>query len=271
MSDTNNDVHLFYREILDVLEAEEVPILIGGAFAQKYFTGISRYTKDLDLFIRETDVPRAIAALNAGGYRAEIKFCHWLAKAYAKNEVDFVDIIFNSGNGLCKVDDLWFDNAPSGEVFGKTVKFCPVEEALWQKAFIMERERYDGADIAHLLHAHAERLDWHHLLSRFGRHWRVLLSYLTLFGYIYPTERTKIPVWVQNELLRLISTEVGQKECGQRVCAGTLLSRSQFIVDIEAWGYRDIRCPELMTPRDVESWTAAAAEEQNAKARADNK
>ena len=26
-----------------------------------------------------------------------------------------------------------------------------MEESLWQKAFIMERERYDGADVAHLL------------------------------------------------------------------------------------------------------------------------
>lgn len=270
MSDTNNEVHLFYRDILDVLEAEEIPTLVGGAFAQEYFTGISRYTKDLDLFIRETDVKRAIAALNSGGYHAEIKFCHWLAKAYGKNEADFVDIIFNSGNGLCKVDDLWFDHALSGEAFGRPVKFCPVEEALWQKAFIMERERYDGADIAHLLHAQAERLDWHHLLRRFGRHWRVLLSYLTLFGYIYPTERSKIPCWVQQELLRLISAEVGQRACGPRVCAGTLLSRSQFLVDIELWGYHDIRCPEFMTPRDVENWTAAAAE-QSARAPTDNK
>ena len=47
---------------------------------------------------------------------------------------------------------------------------------IWSKAFVMERERYDGADVAHLLHACAER-------DRLGapdpalrRHWRVLLQ-----------------------------------------------------------------------------------------------
>ena len=34
------------------------------------------------------------------------------------------------------------------------------EETLWSKAFVMERERYDGADVAHLILAHGERLDW---------------------------------------------------------------------------------------------------------------
>jgi hypothetical protein len=59
-----------------------------------------------------------------------------------------------------------------------------VEETIWSKAFVMERERYDGADIAHLLRASAERLDWHRLLERFDAHWPVLLSHLILFGFI---------------------------------------------------------------------------------------
>jgi hypothetical protein len=28
-----------------------------------------------------------------------------------------------------------------------------VEEMVWQKAFIMERERFDGADVVHLIQA----------------------------------------------------------------------------------------------------------------------
>ena len=51
----------------------------------------------------------------------------------------------------------------------------------------MERERFDGADIAHLVQANAERIDWKLLLERFGNHWRVLLSHLTMFGFVEPT------------------------------------------------------------------------------------
>ena len=254
----------FYRETLDILEGAAAPVLIGGAFAQEYFTGISRATKDLDLFLTKSDLQRALAALRCQGYRTEITFSHWLAKVYDKDEKKFVDIIFNSGNGLCMVDKSWFERAPSGEVFGRPAKFCPVEESIWQKAFIMERERYDGADIAHLLHAQSEKLDWHLLLNRFGEHWRVLLSYITLFGFIYPSERTKIPDWVQRQLIGNLSAEVGRDVRGDNICAGTLLSRAQFIVDIDEWGYRDVRTPDLMSPEAVERWTAAAQAERKA-------
>jgi hypothetical protein len=61
-------------------------------------------------------------------------------------------------------------------VMGQPVRLCPAEETIWSKAFVMERERYDGADIAHLLRARAEMLDWRRLTRRFGRHWRVLFG-----------------------------------------------------------------------------------------------
>jgi hypothetical protein len=251
----------FYRNILDTLEAAQIPVLIGGAFAQEYFTGISRDTKDLDLFLTESELKNALDALERRGYRSEITFTHWLGKAYDHDAVNFVDIIFNSGNGLCKVDESWFENAPAGEVFDRPVKFCPLEETIWQKAFIMERERYDGADIAHLLRAQSNNLDWNRLLHRFGEHWRVLLSYLTLFGYIYPAERSKIPAWVQQALGEMFCREIGRDASGENVCAGTFLSRAQFTVDVAEWGYRDLRTPELLSPQAVEQWTVAAREE----------
>jgi hypothetical protein len=262
MSHPDDLAHSFYLETLEILEEAKVPVLVGGAFAQEFFTGISRDTKDLDLFLMERDLHRALAALNRGGFQTKVAFAHWLGKAYDNNGGQFVDIIFNSGNGLCKVDESWFDRAPEGEVFSRSVKFCPVEESIWQKAFIMERERYDGADIAHLLRAQSDKLDWNRLLSRFGKHWRVLLSYIVLFGYIYPTERTRIPDWVQRKLSNLFACEIGQDARGENVCAGTLLSRAQFIVDIDEWGYRDMRTPELMSAEALEHWTAAATEEK---------
>jgi len=36
-------------------------------------------------------------------------------------------------------------------------------------------------------------IDWAHLVRRFGPDWRVLLSHLILFGYIYPGERRANP------------------------------------------------------------------------------
>src|SRR5215475_4294406 len=54
----------------------------------------------------------------------------------------------------------------------------PTRRNTLSKSYVMERERYDGADIVHLLHACSAQFDWHRLLERFGAHWRVLLNYL---------------------------------------------------------------------------------------------
>lgn len=253
-------VHDFYRDALGILQRANVPCLVGGAFAQEYYTGIVRDTKDLDLFMLESDLACAFDAFDRAGYRTESAFSHWLAKVYDSQGTEFIDVIFNSGNGLCKVDAAWFEHAPCGELFGFPVCYCPVEESIWQKAFVMERERFDGADIAHLIRAQGETLDWHRLLGRFGTHWRVLFSFVALFGYIYPAERTKLPDWVQHHLAALFVQEIGQN-AAERTCAGTLLSRAQFLVDVQEWGYRDARAPELMSPKELKQWTAAATEE----------
>ena len=119
---------------------------------------------------------------------------------------------------------------------------------IWQKALVMERERFDGADVAHLLRARGERLDWDRLLRRFDDHWPVLLSHLILFDFIYPSERGKIPADVMHTLLRrqaaASTVPPSPPQPNQQTGAGLqrdVLSRTQYVVDVEQWGYRDAR------------------------------
>lgn len=248
----------FYRRALQVLAAAGVPFLVGGAFAHACFTGIRRATKDLDLFIRRQDYERVEQLMHAEGWRTELSFPHWLAKVYDGD--DFIDLIFNSGNGVTPVDERWFHDNEQAEVLGVPVRVANIEDSLLSKAFIMERERYDGADIAHLLQANAERVDWAGLLQRFGPHWRVLLAHLTLFGYIYPGERHRVPSWVMEQLVARLAAETNQPPAlDPHVCAGTLLSREQYLYDVERLGYLDGRLTPAssMTPEDVARWTGA--------------
>jgi hypothetical protein len=130
---------------------------------------------------------------------------------------------------------------------------------IWSKAFIMERERYDGADIAHLLRARAGCLDWRRLVGRFGPHWRVLLSHLVLFGFVYPSERGCIPAAVLTELAGRLAEEQRDAPPPDRICCGTLLSRAQYLADVDTLGYRDARLlPDgTMTAGEIAEWTAA--------------
>jgi hypothetical protein len=162
---------------------------------------------------------------------------------------------------VCAVDDDWFRHAVPSTVMGEPVRLCPAEETIWSKAFVMERERYDGADIAHLLHARAEALDWGRLARRFGRHWRVLLSHLVLFGFIYPSERTRIPEPLMRRCLHLLEEEMRQAPA-RRICRGPITSRAQYLVDVQLWGYEDARLlPHgSMTESEASIWTAAIDE-----------
>jgi hypothetical protein len=47
----------------------------------------------------------------------------------------------------------------------------------------------------------------------------------------------------------------------EQVCQGPLLSRSQFRVDTEDWGYKDARL-NIMSAEEVAHWTEAAKEKE---------
>jgi hypothetical protein len=249
--------HDFYRRVLIAMNEANIPFMVGGAYALERYTGIWRDTKDLDVFIHPDDCERGLRALAGVGCQTELTFPHWLGKAYCGEY--FADLIFSSGNGTARVDDGWFEHAVDADLLGLPIKLCPVEETIWSKSFVMERERYDGADIAHLLRACSSRLDWQRLLQRFGPHWRVLYSYLILFGFIYPSHRGEIPTWVVDELARKLAAENALPPSAEQVCQGTLLSREQYLIDIQHWGYKDARLLPAgnMTRAETERWTAA--------------
>jgi predicted nucleotidyltransferase len=246
----------FYRQALHALSNAGIPFLVGGAFALACYTGIRRSTKDLDLFILREDFERIAQRMRQHGWRVELTYPHWLAKVYDGEA--FIDLIFSSGNGVTPVDERWFSGNCRADILGVSARVANVEDSLLSKAFIMERERYDGGDIAHLLLARAEQLDWASLLERFGSHWRVLLAHLTLFGYIYPGERHRIPGWVIARLVDRLAAEVdAPASSNANVCAGTLLSREQYLHDVKELGYLDGRLTPAssMTDQDVQAWT----------------
>jgi len=249
----------FYVDAMKRLDEAAIPYLIGGAFAFIKLTNIERDTKDLDVFVRPEDCRRVLDLFDAQGYRTELPFPHWLGKVH--DGPYFIDVIFSSGNGVARVDDLWFTSAEPAQLFDRAVLLCPAEEMIWSKSFVQERERFDGADVLHIIRERGPALDWDRLLMRFNQHWRVLLAHLVTFGYVYPAQRQHVPEWVMAELSRRLALEPADAK--SRVCRGTLLSREQYLVDVERLGYHDGRLEPggPMTPEQVDVWTAAIGED----------
>jgi hypothetical protein len=253
----------FYRQAMRMLEEAGIPFLVGGAYCLAAYSGLERHTKDFDIFVRPRDCPRVLDLFARAGHRTELTFPHWLGKVYHQDE--FIDVIFSSGNAIAAVDDGWFEHAVDAIVLGHPARLCPVEETIWSKSYVQERERFDGADVMHLLRARGATLDWPRLLGRFGSHWRILLGHLVHFGFVYSSERHQIPEQVMHELLGRLQREMGAPPPAERVCQGTLLSRAQYLVDIQCWGYEDARLrPEgNMTSREIAHWTGPIVEDKS--------
>lgn len=247
------DATTYYKDVVDALQAANVPFLVGGTYSLERHAGVQRRTKDLDLFIRRASFDAAASALESRGFEVDLAHPHWLAKA--KREAFQVDLIFAGGNGLARVDEEWFANGVRDTIFDVPVLLCPAEEMIWSKSFVMERERFDGADVLHILRESAERLDWRRLLKRYGPNVAVLLAHLILFRFVYPTEAHRIPRWVMDAARNGAETAGGP---AGRLCRGTLLSRSQYLADIHEWGYQDARVPPygVMSTEHIDLWTA---------------
>ncbi|MGC4070395.1 MAG: nucleotidyltransferase [Polyangiaceae bacterium] len=226
----------FYRQGLQVLDRAGVQYLIGGGYAMRHYAGIHRPTKDLDLFVRPGESRFALDTLGSAGHRIEWPWPHFLGRAVSGGDA-FIDVLYNSANGLTEVDDEWFEYSTEAELFGRVVRFVPVEEMLWSRCSVQERERFDGADVAHLLLRCGSSLDWQRLLKRCQGHDAMLLGHLIFFDYIYPTERC-VPDWVGEELTRRIRIKAPPTE---RICRGPNLAPHQYRTDIENWGFIDAR------------------------------
>jgi hypothetical protein len=54
---------------------------------------------------------------------------------------------------------------------------------------------------------------------------------------VYPADREIVPQWLLDELTSRLSMQFNLPEPQDKVCRGGLLSKSQYQVDYEEWGY----------------------------------
>ena len=157
----------FYVESLRLLAESGLPFLLSGTYALSCYTGITRPTKDLDVFCkpsRRAQDPQLLpgARLSASTIEDE----RWIGKVW-KGE-HFFDVIYNMSTASIPVTDDWFREAYEVEVYGTKVRITPPTEFVLSKLFLQDRYRYDGADVAHVILKKHEEIDWRRLLARWS-------------------------------------------------------------------------------------------------------
>ncbi len=226
-----------FREVLELLGNEQIPFAVSGAFALRQHTGIARDTKDLDLFMRAEDAKLALKYLEQQGFRCENCDPVWLAKVHRDGY--FVDLITGMSNGVFVVDYSWIDRSREGKVLGVSTRILAPEELILSKLFVTRRERFDGADIAHVIYSIGNKLDWERIVAEVGEHWEMLLWALVLFHYVYPAHSEKVPQTVWEDLLTRFMSAVGHPN-PKADFRGSLVDDCMFAIDVQEWGLRDL-------------------------------
>ena len=227
-----------YRDVLIAMNEHGIPYAVAGAFALQKYTGIWRLTKDLDLFMKASDVPAAIDHLCARGFRCETLDPIWLSKAH-RGEY-FVDLISGMSNGVITVDDSWMERSQAAKIAGVESQIISAEDLVASKLFVTRRERFDGADIAHIIYRTKGRLEWERILQLAGEHWEIVLWALMLFRYVYPAHTDYVPAALWQDLLSRYMHLV-QHPDQNAPFRGSLVDENIFSIDMKDWGLEDVQ------------------------------
>lgn len=222
-----------FREVLLILEDKRIPYAVSGAFALRLHTGICRFTKDLDLFMTARTSAAVLNFLRDCGFECEVRDPVWLAKIH-KGEF-FIDLITGMSNGVVVVDESWIERARPAVVHGVETRVLASEELVASKIFVAKRERFDGADIAHIIYGTYPSFDWDRELKLVGEHWEMLLWSLLLFRYVYPAQTHYVPAAVWRELLQRLEKQIARPD-PHATFRGSLVDENMFAIDVNEWG-----------------------------------
>lgn len=221
-----------FRDVLETLESARVPFAVSGAFALRQHTGICRVTKDLDLFLSARQCGQALECLQRAGMECEVPDPVWLAKAHRDGY--FVDVITGMSNGLITVEPSWIERAHPAVVYGIETRVLAPEELVASKIFVTRRERFDGADIAHVIYGTYKNFDWQRELELVGEHWEMLLWALILFRYVYPAQTNYVPMKIWCELMQRFEQAVKNPDA-TAAFRGSLVDDNMFAIDVNEW------------------------------------
>jgi hypothetical protein len=191
-----------YRRAINALRNAGIRFMLGGGFAGATYTGRWRNTKDIDFYIDRKDRHAAVAALTKAGFEDFYPTLaydrKWIYRSTCSGVI--VDIIWAMANQRAQVDDLWFDNSVEAMVRGERLQVIPLEEFLWCKLYIVQRDHCDWVDIFNLLYAAGEHIHWNHLLWRLEEDWPLLQGLLTVYGWLCPARARELPALLRKTL-----------------------------------------------------------------------
>ncbi len=191
-----------YRRVMHEARAAGVQFAFGGAFATAVYTGELRNTKDFDFYVLPEDRDTMIEAITRAGledYFERLPYDRgWIYRA-SRGDV-LVDVIWAMANRRATVDRDWLSRGPVVRIRGEQMRPIPIEELIWAKLYVLQRDRCDWGDVFNLIAAKADSIDWGRLLSRLAEDAPLLGGALSVFAWLDPEGARYIPRQVLSQL-----------------------------------------------------------------------
>ncbi len=218
-----------YRPVIEDVQRAGLRFALGGGFAYSVYARRPRDTRDIDLFVRPQDREKLIRRVNALGfedYHSRLPYDRsWIYRGYREGMI--VDVIWQMVNRVSQVDDQWLDRAVEFNIHALPVRVLAVEELVWSKLYVLQRDRCDWPDLLSLLASQGPRIDWPHLLRIVDSDAALLGGVLSVFKWLCPAEASLLPAWIWPQM-NLLPPE-GEAPCESKGRRAALLdSRDWF-------------------------------------------
>ena len=149
------------KEAAAAFRDAEIDFMLGGGPAG-WARGGPPTDHDVDFYVRQDDVERALSALEATGMRVERPPEEWLFKAY--DGPILVDLIFCPASG--PIGDEHFVRATSMEVGAQTLVVASIDDILVAKLLALSEQEPNDQAVLELARALREQVDWEFVRSR---------------------------------------------------------------------------------------------------------
>lgn len=191
-----------YRPVLEAAQERGVRFAIGGGLAYSAYARRWRNTKDIDLFVLPAQRETLIDLMRRAGfedYYGRLPYDQkWIFRGYRDGVI--VDAIWQMANYRAQVDEVWVTQGREIDIHGMRLKLLPVEELVWSKLYVLQRDRCDWPDLLSILYVQGANLDWSHLLDRVGDDEPLIGALLNLLGWMCPARAMALPDWVWDHL-----------------------------------------------------------------------
>jgi putative nucleotidyltransferase-like protein len=191
-----------YEKVIDEAQASGVPFLLGGGFALATYSGRWRNTKDMDCYVLprdRKDMIEILSELGFGDYYDQLPYeRHWIYRGVQDDVI--VDVIWQMANRGAVVDRSWFSHAPTLDIRGKALHVLAPEEAIWNKIYVLQRDRCDWPDLFNILSGVGPWIDWDRLVARLADDAPLLSGVLAVFGWLCPERAAELPEWLWDRL-----------------------------------------------------------------------